>query len=183
MSEQRPMQPGNLGRALHEANRAMRVPLQTVLAGAVVAAVSKVVGLDLLHAIFLGLAAVVVVLAVVVVRRGGARAAWLPDNRTDTDGSRLEVAALSWSLLGRGGRVSEGALRRLRVVAEGRLARHGLSMQRDSDHPAIHALLGDTAWAVLTTRSGMPSRREYEQCVRALERADPFPSDSPARRR
>src|SRR5690554_6314006 len=176
MSEQRPMQPGNLGRALHEANRAMRVPLQTVLAGAVVAAVSKVVGLDLLHAIFLGLAAVVVVLAVVVVRRGGARAAWLPDNRTETDGSRLEVAALSWSLLGRGGRVSEGALRRLRAVARGRLARNGLDLDEPAHHEAIAALLGPAAWEVLTTTADMPSRRQYEQCVRALERAEPDPT-------
>lgn len=176
-----PLIPGRTGRALHLAYRRIVIPMRILLAGAAVGGMSKVVGLDADHAIFLGLATVVLVLAVVVVRRGGASAAWLPDDRKEADGSRIEVAALSWSLLGRGGRVGEGALRRIRAVAQGRLARHGLSLTRPQDHEAIHAMLGDTAWAVLTTHAAMPSRREYEQCVRALERADPHTPETTAR--
>jgi len=157
---------------------ALVVPARILAGGAAVGLATKVVGFDTEHAILLGLATMVVVLAVVVLRRGGAPAAWLPDDRKEIDGSRLEVAALSWSLLGRGGRVGEGALRRVRAVAAGRLARHGLSLERPRDHEAIRALLGSTAWTVLTTHSDMPSRREYEQCVAALERAAPDVSES-----
>lgn len=155
--------------------------LRVVGVGIGVGAVARLLGFDLDHAIFLGLGALVVTLAVVVVRLGGTAVAWLPDGPHGRDGSRLEVASLSWALLGRDGRVSEQALRRLRTVAEGRLARHGLSMADVGDHEQIHALLGDTAWAVLTTRAFMPSRREFERCVRALELADPRPADPPRR--
>ncbi len=177
-----PLIPGRTGRALHLGYRRIVIPMRILVAGGAMAGVSKLIGFDGDHAIFLGLGTVVVVLAVVVVRRGGAPAAWLPDDHQEADGSRIEVAALSWSLLGRGGRVGEGALRRIRAVAAGRLARHGLSMARPQDHEAIHALLGDTAWAVLTANAAMPSRREYEQCVRALERANPEPTELTARR-
>ncbi|NLF03588.1 MAG: hypothetical protein GX593_01000 [Actinomycetales bacterium] len=154
------------------------VPMRIVVGAAAAGLVTKVVGFDTEHAILLGLATLVIVLAVVVLRRGGASAAWLPDDRAETDGSRLEVAALSWSLLGRGGRVGEGALRRVRAVAAGRLARHGLSLERPQDHEQIRALLGPTAWTVLTANADMPSRREYEQCVAALERAAPDASEA-----
>ncbi|MDQ2623667.1 MAG: hypothetical protein M3Y20_00760 [Actinomycetota bacterium] len=157
-------------------NRALRtvvVPARILGMSVLAGGGTKILGFDTEHAILFGLAALVVSFVVVVLRRGGAPATWLPDENKEIDGSRLEVAALSWSLLGRGGRVGEGALRRIRAVATGRLARHGLSLERPADHEAIHALLGSTAWGVLTTRSDMPSRREYEQCVQALERAVP----------
>lgn len=155
--------------------------LRVAATGIGVGGFAKLIGFDLDHALFLGLGALVVALVVAVLRFGGAPVAWLPDPPAARDGSRLEVASLSWALLGRDGRVSEQAVRRLRTVAEGRLGRHGLSMLRVSDHEQIHALLGDTAWAVLTTRSAMPSRREFAKCVRALELADPHPEDPPRR--
>lgn len=161
--------------AARQVASALRTPGRILFAGLAVGGVTKLVGFDSEHAMLLGLGAVVLGIVVVVLRRGGARSVWLPDAHHETDGSRLEVASLSWALLGRGGRVSEGALRRIRAVAAGRLARHQLSLERPEDHEAIHALLGDTAWTVLTTRYDMPSRREYEACVTALERATPDP--------
>jgi len=155
--------------------KALALPARLVVLAAAVAGVTKVFGFDARHAILLGLGTLLVSFVCVVVARGGASARWLPDKHAETDGSRLEVAALSWSLLGRGGRVSEGALRRIRAVAQGRLARHGLSLERPEDHLAIERLLGPAAWHVLTTTYDMPSRRAYEQCVQALERALPDP--------
>lgn len=180
-----PLLPGRTGEVLHSAYQRVVVPARAVLSAAAVAALAKITGLDLEHAIFIGVGVLVVTVAVLAMRGGGASTAWLPDDRRERDGSRLEVAALSWSLLGRGGRVTEGALRRLRTVAESRLARHGLSLAAPQDADAIRALLGETSWAVLNTRAHMPGRREFEQCVRALERADPYLSheDHPARRR
>lgn len=176
-----PLLPGRTGEVLHTWYQRVQVPARVILAGAAVTAFVKVLGLDLEHAVFLGVGVVVGCIAVLALRGTGASTAWLPDDRRERDGSRLEVAALSWALLGRNGRVTEGALRRLRTVAEGRLNRHGLSLHRVEDHDAIAALLGPTPWAVLTTRAHMPGRREYEQCVRALEKADPQPLD-PTRR-
>ena len=180
-----PLLPGRTGAVLHTAYQRVIVPARVFLSAAAVAAFAKITGLDLEHAIFIGVAVAVIAVAVLAMRGGGASTAWLPDDHRERDGSRLEVAALSWALLGRGGRVTEGALRRLRSVAEHRLARHGLSLAAPWDAEAIRALLGDTAWAVLNTRAHMPSRREFEQCVRALEQADPqldHPAH-PARRR
>lgn len=177
-----PLLPGRTGEVLHLAYQRVVVPVRIVLSAAAVAVLAKVVGFDVEHAVFIGIAIVVVVVSFLAMRGGGASTAWLSDDRRERDGSRLEVAALSWSLLGRGGRVSEGALRRLRSVATGRLARHHLSLADPRDEEAIRALLGTTAWAVLTTRAHMPGRREFEECVRALERADPHLDHSPRRR-
>ena len=177
-----PLLPGRTGEVLHVAYQRVAVLVRIVLIAAVVAVVVKSAGLDVEHAAFVGVAIAVVAVAFLAMRGGGASTAWLPDDRRERDGSRLEIAALSWSLLGRGGRVSEGALRRLRSVATGRLARHGLSLTDPHDDDAIRALLGDTAWAVLTTRAHMPARRQFEECIRALERADPHLDHSPRRR-
>lgn len=155
--------------------RALAVPARLLLLSGLVFAFARIFGVDSLHAFLLALGTLLGSFVTVVVSRGGASASWLPEQHLSADGSRIEIAALSWSLLGRSGRVSEGALRRVRSVAAGRLARHGLSLERPKDHFYIRQLLGETAWYVLTTNSEMPSRRAYEQCVQALERAQPDP--------
>lgn len=143
--------------------------------GVVVTVVAVTFAVDLGHATSLGAGGVLLALVLAHVREGESTT-WPEARWQETDGSRLEVAALSWSLLGRGGRVTEGALRRLRAVARGRLARNGLDLDDPAHHETIAALLGPAAWEVLTTTADMPSRRQYEQCVRALERAEPDPT-------
>src|SRR5665648_881084 len=51
---------------------------------------------------------------------------WPQARREETAGTRREVAALTWSFIGRDGRVSEAAVRRLRSDATRRLAQRGL---------------------------------------------------------
>lgn len=102
-----------------------------------------------------------------------------------SDGTRLEVATLTWSFIGRDGRVAEASVRRLRGVAARRLATVGVLLPPDrafrSDHLTddehyrrARELLGERAWRTLTTRGGwMPSLRDVSHCVDALERLRP----------
>src|SRR5690606_38006179 len=91
----------------------------------------------------------------------------------ETDGTRRDVAALTWTFLGRDGRVTEAAVRRLREVTGRRLARHGVRLvsvvdragaawSHDPEQDArARALLGDRAWATLSATGGvMPSMND-----------------------
>jgi hypothetical protein len=78
-----------------------------------------------LDAVVAALAAGGLTLAVRVLDKG-ADHAWQPAADVDTDGTRRDVAHLTWSLVGRDGRVSEAAVRRLRDDARRRLRRVGV---------------------------------------------------------
>lgn len=116
----------------------------------------------------------------------GAAHAWPVATTDERDGTRLEVATLSWSFLPRAdGQVSERAVRRLRGVAEHRLARHGVHLRggfaavgRGDVDPAVVArgreLIGERPWALLAGRGGwMPTVRDVLTCIEALERLGP----------
>ncbi|MBC7291697.1 MAG: hypothetical protein H5T83_10275 [Actinotalea sp.] len=124
--------------------------------------------------------------------------AWPEPAERDTDGSRRDVAHLSWALVGRDGRVSEAAVRRLREDARRRLARTGVVLParfpvgadaaghvdgsgRPDPVAQARARLGEPAWTVLTaTGRGLPSLDEVELVIDALERLAPLPAGPPA---
>ena len=113
----------------------------------------------------------------------------------DRSGTRREVAALTWSFIGRDGRVSEAAVRRLRSDATRRLAQRGLvvpggitsSTATSPDVPdevreRARAALGDRAWKILTARGGwMPSLADIGHCVDVVERLGTDTTPSPMR--
>lgn len=130
----------------------------------------------------------------------GAEHAWPDAGEQDTDGSRRDVAHLTWSLVGRDGSVSEAAVRRLREDAVRRLARVGVVLpaglprggEDRADGAAGHggsgtaatnspeaeqrarALLGEPAWTVLTAPGGwLPDLGDVERCVDAIDRLVP----------
>lgn len=148
--------------------------------GAVISGVlSGVLGLRTPDAVLFGLVALVIGL-VLVSGDAGAQNEWPDGEYEETDGTRREVAAITWSLVGREGRVAEPAVRRLRTVAVRRLARHGVDLPHglgprptDEDEAELraHALLGDRAWTILTAPGGrLPSLNDVEHCVDVIER-------------
>ncbi len=149
-----------------------------------------VVGLGPADALLVGLIALVIGVVAVVLGSGEAHE-FPPADLSVSDGTRLEVATLTWSLIGRDGRVAEASVRRLRGVAARRLATVGVLLpaetafrpDRDTDdepHGRARELLGERAWRTLTTRGGwMPSLRDVAHCVDVLERLRPSPPDRP----
>lgn len=108
-------------------------------------------------------------------------------------GTRRDVMALTWSFIGREGRVSEFAVRRVRQDATRRLAQHGLVLPGGLNHATrtspevddatrarVREMLGDRAWAILTTPGGtMPTIGEIAHCVRVVEALQPPDRVSP----
>lgn len=127
-------------------------------------------------AVLVGLLAFAVAVLARVLDRG-AQHPWPDEPMLLRRGARHDVTAISWSLAGREGRVSETAVRRLRDDARRRLALHGVhvpDLAAVEDLPpatrdAARALLGP-AWDVLTARGRLlPTLRQVERCVAALE--------------
>jgi len=135
--------------------------------------IAWLLGVDLVHALVLGIGtAVVVVVArtVDLVPDAG----WEREPSPDRDGARGDLATLSWTMVGRDGRAGERILRRVRAVAAGRLARCGLDLTDPADADAIRALLGARAWSVLGPVHGRPpSIADVTHTVERLERLDP----------
>ncbi|WNB85813.1 hypothetical protein [Cellulomonas sp. ATA003] len=133
-----------------------------------------------------------VLTAVAASRDVGAHHPWPRPVPAEPDGARSAVSSLMWGFAGRDGTVSEAALRALRRQAGRRLAPHGVVLEdgrgyllpagdRTADDDAgPRALLGDHAWAVLTSRGDLPTIRDVARCVDALEQLAP---DHPERRR
>jgi hypothetical protein len=150
-------------------------------------------GLRLLDVVLVGLVAFVLA-AVATSIREPTQNAWPAAGPEEPDGARGEVYALTWSFVGRDGRVSEVAVRRLRADAARRLAKlrvvipGGLNAAtpRSAD-PAVveraQALLGDRAWATLTAPGGlMPSILDVAHCVDVIENlGEPAPGTPPVR--
>lgn len=176
----------------------MRVPrpFWPLVAGVVVGAVVRLLGLQVADAVLAGLVAVVLA-TVWLSLTGGEADPWPPDRRDDTAGARSELSALTWAFIGRDGRVSEAAVRRLRELAAQRLADQGVTAdhlrpyavdappddERDAARERARAALGERAWAALTTRGGyMPSLADVAHCVDVVERLRPGArAGSPAR--
>lgn len=93
------------------------------------------------------------------------------------DGTRGEVLDLAWTMVGRDGRAGERVLRRLRAVAAGRLARHGVDLADPDAAADVERLLGARARATLTrTSHPLPSASDVAHTVSALERLGPDPA-------
>ncbi|MCL3861650.1 hypothetical protein [Actinotalea sp. K2] len=158
------------------------------LTGAVVGLGTVLVGIPLRDGLVLGGATFVLVTAAVILT-AGAEHDWPEHDPEATDGVRRDVAALTWTFVGRDGRVSEAAVRRLRLVAARRLARHGVHLETgragaqlrpDQMDPqqvaAARELLGERAWRTLMPTGGLPSLREITHCVEILEMLGPVPT-------
>lgn len=167
-----------------------RVDLRAVIVGVAVAVLAVVLGLAVPDGLLLGLVAYVITLVGLTLEAGRSHV-WPTVDLTETDGTRREIAALTWTFVGREGRVSEAAIRRLRPLAERRLLRHGLSLPvplgpalaalDDPRRDQARALLGDRVWATLTGPGGyLPTFTEIAHCVDVLERlGPPTPTERP----
>ncbi|WP_199424809.1 hypothetical protein [Actinotalea solisilvae] len=154
--------------------------LAAVAAGLLV----RLLGLRLVDALLVALVTLVVAL-VWAALPAGEEDPWPPDRRDDAAGARSEIAVLTWAFIGRDGRVTEAAVRRLRELAAQRLARLGLpvaaglgprpaSAAPDPERDRARAVLGERAWAALTAPGGhMPSLADVAHCVDVIERLDP----------
>ncbi len=157
---------------------------------AVVAAVSLslLIGLSVVDTTVIALATLAagLVLAALEV---GEDAGWPRSRSHERHGRRSEVAAITWSLARRDGRVAEPAVRRLRAVAVRRLARAGLPLSAgfrgpadargEAERGAARAVLGERAWATLTVPGGrLPTPADVAACVRVLEDVLPTREES-----
>lgn len=160
---------------------AVRTFARPAAVGVVLGVVTDVVLLRTQDAVVVG---VVTTLALVLASTlaSGDEYLWPEPAPEATDGSRRDVTLLSWTLVGRDGRVTEAAVRRVRENAERRLARRGVRLaggltaagsgvnEADAE-AAARALLGDRAWTALTGRGGwLPSLGDLQHCVDVVER-------------
>jgi hypothetical protein len=156
--------------------RSWRIP---VVAAAVTGG-AWLIGVDLVHALVIGIAVAVVVIVARTVDLAP-DPGWDREPAPDRDGSRGELMALSWTMVGRDGRAGERVLRRVRSVGAGRLARLGLDLTGPGDDVAIRELVGARAWAVLTAGGGRaPSLADVEHTLTRLERLEPADRAGPA---
>lgn len=153
-----------------------RLPdLRPVAVAAGLALAVDLLGLGTRDAIFVGMVALVVGYLALLAMHGD-RVAWPGADLEATDGTRREMNRLTWSLIGRDGRVSEAAVRQLRADAARRLAGYGVTL----GDPRAVALLGPKVHATLTTHGGlMPSLREIAACVEAVEALGPARPPAP----
>lgn len=131
------------------------------------------VGVDVADSVVLGLALSALLLVVDAAR---ARSEPPPDREPTVrrDGARHELASLSWTMIGRDGRVGERVLRHVVALATTRLARSGLRLDDPADADAVRDLLGARACRTLSVRGGLlPSVADIEHVVSRLERLDP----------
>jgi hypothetical protein len=178
------------------------LPWRPVVAAVVLGTGAGVIGLRPLDAALVGLVVLVIGLAWTALP-AGQEYEWPRATVDEAAGSRREISALTWSFVGRDGRVAEPAVRRLRLVAARRLARRGVVVPGGISHlsrvPAFGSpdgaqepdgaahdeaarrareLLGDRAWATLTGPGGwLPSLADVAQCVLAIEHLG-APSDA-----
>ncbi|MGN7701267.1 hypothetical protein [Cellulosimicrobium sp. 22601] len=98
----------------------------------------------------------------------------VPDVRRD--GNRRDVSDLGWSVLGRDGRVTVGAARRVRHLTERRLARHGIDDLADPGAANdVARLLGPRVARTvhdLVADGRLPTPAELDAWLAALDRLD-----------
>lgn len=165
-----------------------------VIVGALFTFGAAVVGLQWGDALFVGLASAVVTVTISMIATGEVEP-WPRYRPPEQSGTRRDVMALTWSFIGREGRVTEFAVRRVRLDATRRLAALGVvvpgglssatrtSPDVDEDvRRRARELLGDRAWFILTTPGGtMPSLADIAHCVEVVEHLTPEPSAVPWR--
>ncbi|RZS91496.1 hypothetical protein EV189_0738 [Motilibacter rhizosphaerae] len=156
-----------------------------LLAGgaAVLLAAGLVAHLQAPYAVALALVPPALLAALLLQRSAGARTAPLPPPEVQERlGGRRELDRFAWSLSGVHGRVSEEALRLLRPVARERLRRAGVDVSFEDAAPgpaadAARALLGERAWATLTSPGGvLPRPSDVEHTIEVLEELCPSPA-------
>ncbi|WP_454043907.1 hypothetical protein [Cellulosimicrobium sp. Marseille-Q8652] len=141
----------------------------------VVAAVGLVVlGSSVAHALMLAAAALSALLLWHSAEYTG-DGTWPRLPPTDRDGARRDVSDLGWAILGKDGRVTDRAARRVRALADHQLARHGVHGDLADPHVVARAapLLGaPTAHALHdhATRGTLPSPRALQTWLDAVER-------------
>jgi hypothetical protein len=139
--------------------------LRSVLVAGLVFGLALVVGVDVPHCLLLALAAV----ALLQLRRvsGTEDDGWpdREDERSDA-GARREVARLSWGLSGFESRVDRRTLAMLQATAARRLLRHGVDLDDPASADRARRLLGDHAYATLT--SGPDSLPRFDSFTRAV---------------
>ena len=143
--------------------------LRAALVTGLVFGLALVVGVDVPHCLLLALAA----LALLQLRRvsGTEDDGWpdRDDERTDA-GARREVARLSWGLSGFESRVDRRTLGMLRATAARRLLRHGVDLDDPGAADQARRLLGDHAYATLTSGPGsLPRFDSFTRAVSAVE--------------
>ena len=143
-----------------------------VLLGGGTGLVAWYFGMDVAHAVALGLV-VAVVAAVLGAVPEHRPADWVRERAPIESGIRRDVNHLSWSLRSRSGAVAASALRRVRDLARSILARHELDLEAPADAAAIERLLGSEAWN--TIRPGerpLPQLTAVEATLDALRGLD-----------
>jgi hypothetical protein len=153
--------------------------------------VGRVVGLNWLDGVLVGLGALVLAVVAGTVATRTTAHPWPPADPADTAGARRELAALTWTFTGVRGQISESAIRRLRADATRRLARAGVVVPGGVGPAAARApsgaahearaLLGDRVWTMLTSPGGrMASLADLAHAVDVLERLVPEPTEGSA---
>ncbi|MEN0128265.1 MAG: hypothetical protein AAGC49_02405 [Brevundimonas sp.] len=127
-----------------------RAEVRPAVVAFVVGAGAAAVPLRIGSALLVGLA--IAALVTLVRRLDAEQDPELPGTvRRARDGQRGEVQDLAWSLAGPDGRTGERASRRVRAVGAARLARHGIDLTDPRDTHRAVALVGNRAYAALTS--------------------------------
>lgn len=170
----------SVGTLIRQRRRFVIIVLAAVVVGA---AIFWYFGTDVWHAVLL---AGVVTAVAAAVHVGTATevtdASWHDLGLAKREGSRREVAELSWGMRGSYGRVSHPTFRRVQVLAERRLAAYDLDLYDPDDRPGVEQLLGAKACAVLAKRRYRrpPRLARVLRCLDALEAIDGPPYSTPS---
>lgn len=145
---------------------------------ALIAGACWAIGLDLANA--LAIAVIVVSLYSLRALLGGEPDGWPAEPETAHDeGTRREVARLSWGLQGQDDRVDRWSAQRLHGLAARRMADHGLDLDSRDDVAACRRLLGDATYTALSLDPNHLPR--YAQFVAALEVVERLTPEEPPR--
>lgn len=139
--------------------------VSAVAAGGGVAVVVAMLGVELGFAAAWGILAAAVTF-VAMAFSGFEQPRWPPARKPDEVTRGSDVARLAWGFDLRTGTAGFAVRRRLRVLAERRLADHGLTLGED-DLPAVRRLLGDAAAHALTAQR--VTRDDVSATLDALE--------------
>lgn len=157
-------------------------------AAALIAVICWFFGVDAWHSILLGCAITVAILAGTVMTSSpeAEDLSWRHGKGAGSEGSRNDVANLSYSLNAGWGRVGLTAGRRLHQIARRRLALEGLDLQNADHGPAIERRIGRPAYRILMRSDKRRLRLgTLMSCLDALDAIDSthYPAPQPGSRR
>jgi len=143
----------------------------SVVAAAVATALVVLGWVDAVHAYLL---AAVVVAVTIGWRRasGGSEAEWVHPPEERREGARHDVSELGWATFTRSGTVSGRVVRRVRALAETRLALHGVDLGDPAQRPEAERLLGPAVVDGLLALRG-PDPKTLHTWLDAIERLEP----------